>query len=253
MLETVRRVINPPYNFKDPFAVFILLFILLIVPIIALEAPKQPSGAKNSTENVGQLGGKVLTVQFASPIPGGSLEGIAKIAVRAEADEPLQELRILVDGKLVNLAKNPLLQKNSLQVVFELNSADFSNGAHQISALATSLNGKTNSETIKVTFNNPADTEPPIVNFVTPNTNSKLGGKVKVSLVATDNRAIATLKLLIDGSLVFSKPTSSYTYLWDLNSLPAGNHTLLATATDLSGNSSERLIQIYHSATSFTQ
>lgn len=247
MLDAVRNSINPPYNFKDFFVIFILLFLLLILPIIVLETPKQ-GGLKGFVLVSDETEQKIFTTRIVNPTPGNTVQGLIKVAVSAETDEVVEELQVLVDNNPVNLSKNAGFQKNSLQTSFELNSADFSNGEHQISAVATSASGRTSQETIKVNFDNPADNEPPTVNFINPNTGEKLSGRVKVILAATDNRAVATLNLLIDGNMVFSKPTANYTYLWDLDSLPAGNHTLLAKATDLAGNSADRAIQIYHSA-----
>src|SRR3990167_4316898 len=241
MLEAVRKAINPPYDFKDLFVVFVLLFLLLILPIIALEAPKHII-LTSSDSNTDSGGGQTLAVHFDNPAPDSTVDGIVNISIRAEANGPTQELEVLVDGKMFNLTKNPILQKNPLQVVFDLDSTDFENGVHQISAVAIGNRGVTARETIKLTFNNPLDTEAPSVSILAPSSGEKLGGKVKVNVVSSDNRAVAILQLLVDGNLLFSKLASSYIYSWDLSSLAAGNHTLMAKASDLAGNSSEKSI-----------
>ncbi|HEX7287725.1 MAG TPA: Ig-like domain-containing protein [Candidatus Angelobacter sp.] len=81
------------------------------------------------------------------------------------------------------------------------------------------------------------DTTPPSVSISAPANNSVLTGTKTVTASATDNVAIASVQLLLDGN-PFGLPltTAPYTAQWDTTTAIPGPHAWAATATDTANN-----------------
>jgi hypothetical protein len=62
-----------------------------------------------------------------------------------------------------------------------------------------------------------------------------------VAVSATDNVGVVSIKLYIDGTLVGTVATATYTYTWVTTPLANGAHTLDAVATDAAGNATHAL------------
>jgi subtilisin family serine protease len=81
------------------------------------------------------------------------------------------------------------------------------------------------------------DATPPVVAFVAPATGASVTGNVAISVSATDNTAVSSVTLSIDGSPAATDTSSPYTFAWNTRAVPNGSHTLTATAIDPDGNS----------------
>jgi hypothetical protein len=85
--------------------------------------------------------------------------------------------------------------------------------------------------------NNTTDTTPPTVSVTAPAAGGTVSGSVTVSANASDNVAVASVQLLLDGaSLGTAKMSAPYSMTWDTTTSSNGTHTLGAVATDTSGN-----------------
>ena len=87
------------------------------------------------------------------------------------------------------------------------------------------------------TFATSGDTTPPTVSITSPVAGATLTGTVNVVASAQDNVSVASVQFKVDGAN--SGPnftTPPYSYSLNTNSLPNGNHTVTATATDGAGN-----------------
>ncbi len=90
------------------------------------------------------------------------------------------------------------------------------------------------------------DTTPPIVEILEPENNSYVSGIVKISVKAYDNVKVNTLQIFIDGNKVSSSSDDTCTYLWNTYPLEINSsHTILAKATDESGNEGSEMITVY--------
>lgn len=89
-----------------------------------------------------------------------------------------------------------------------------------------------------------ADTTPPSVTIFSPPNGAKVGSRVKISVSASDNIGVASLKLLINGKLVASTNTSGLTYTWTTTKVAAGSYTIRADATDAAGNAGSQAISV---------
>ena len=80
-----------------------------------------------------------------------------------------------------------------------------------------------------------AENVPPTAS-ITPLSSSTVGGVIQVSMTATDNVAVASVSLLVDGVSVGTDTTAPYTVNWNTNTVANGAHTLIARAIDTSNN-----------------
>jgi glucuronoarabinoxylan endo-1,4-beta-xylanase len=91
---------------------------------------------------------------------------------------------------------------------------------------------------VTVTVNNTtADTTPPGVSITFPVGGATVSGIVRVSGTASDNVAVSSVKMSVDGgSFSNATGTTSWTFNLDTASLSNVTHTLVAQAADSSGN-----------------
>ncbi len=88
------------------------------------------------------------------------------------------------------------------------------------------------------------DSTPPVVAITTPLNGATAAATQKITVTATDDVAIASLKLLINGQVVSSANVGSINYTWNTKKAPKGSNTIKAEATDSSGNMSNTTISV---------
>jgi hypothetical protein len=88
------------------------------------------------------------------------------------------------------------------------------------------------------------DTTPPSVSILKPTGGSKVSGTVAISVTASDNVAVQSLKLYVNGKLVSSTASSSLNYNWNTRKAAAGNHVINARAADTAGNVGNQSISV---------
>jgi len=83
----------------------------------------------------------------------------------------------------------------------------------------------------------PPDTQPPLVSIARPADGQAVAGRTLVVAYASDNAAVASVQLLLDGRALGPPLTAApYNLTWDTTKVTGGHHRLWATATDTSGN-----------------
>jgi hypothetical protein len=81
------------------------------------------------------------------------------------------------------------------------------------------------------------DTTPPTVAISVPAAGATVSGSVTISGTAADNVGLAKVELSVDGAAYqAASGTASWSYPLDTTTLTNGSHTLMARATDTSGN-----------------
>ncbi len=101
------------------------------------------------------------------------------------------------------------------------------------SAVAGLANCKANMTTIPT-----QDSVPPEVSFYNITYRMAVNDTHRVVVRATDNVEVKTVKLYIDGELVWTVNKTPYIYMWNLSNYTRGSiHTVKAEAIDLYGNS----------------
>ena len=88
------------------------------------------------------------------------------------------------------------------------------------------------------------DTTLPVVNILNPVGGAKVSGTVAISVTASDNIAVSSLKLYIDNKLVSSGNIGSLNYSWNTRKASAGAHTISSQATDPSNNIGSQSVSV---------
>ncbi|HEY6898582.1 MAG TPA: Ig-like domain-containing protein [Rhodocyclaceae bacterium] len=83
------------------------------------------------------------------------------------------------------------------------------------------------------------DTQAPTVAFVNPAAGSFINQPISVDATAADAAGIARIEFYVDGQLVTTRTATPYSYAWNVDLLPEGDHTLRLVAVDGAGRSAE--------------
>lgn len=96
-----------------------------------------------------------------------------------------------------------------------------------------------------VTAPPPADTVAPSVTITNPQNNAKVSGTSQtINVSASDNVAVTSLQLSIDGGVVAVGNTGSLSYNWNTKKVKAGSHTIAVVAADTAGNTANTSITV---------
>src|SRR5271155_548481 len=171
------------------------------------------------------------TVSITSPANNSTVNGTVTVSAAASDSAGIASVQLQVDGANVGAALT------TAPYNFSWNPTSVPNASHTLTAVATDTGeNSATSAVVKVTVNN-SDTTPPTVSITSPANNSTVSGVVTVNATASDNVAVASVQLQVDGANVGAADTSSpYTFSWGSNSVANGSHTLTAVAKDTSGN-----------------
>lgn len=90
----------------------------------------------------------------------------------------------------------------------------------------------------------PPDEVPPTVAFTAPADGAEVFGEVAVAIDADDDRALASVTVLVDGLLAAQLDAPPFTWQWATGGLPDGPYRLTAVAEDAAGNSAEAFLDL---------
>lgn len=242
MVTKIRQAINPPYNFKDFFAVFVVLFILLTIPIIVLEVPAQRGVFDSSASGLQQ---NKLAVSIESPVEG-PLDSFVRLQAEASGEKAILSISFSLDEQELGTINNSFSRANIFETGLDFDSTQLRNGSYTLKVTVLDESGYSITKSRVLLIKNPQDKEPPSIIFNSPQNGQRAVGLIRIAVSARDDRAVSLLTLSIDGEMVASSKTSSLSYNWDSSSSPVGNHTLQATVTDLEGNTANSTISVYH-------
>ncbi|RKS71325.1 concanavalin A-like lectin/glucanase superfamily protein [Motilibacter peucedani] len=162
-----------------------------------------------------------------SPADGASLLA-GDVAVTATATDAggVASVDLQVDGTTVTT-------RTTAPYTFTWNATA---GTHVLTTVARDASGNVGSSApVNVTVTVP-DTTAPSVAITSPAGGASVYGATTVQTTATDNVAIASVDLKVDGTTVATTSTTPYSFMWDASSVSVGSHTLVAVARDTSGN-----------------
>ena len=173
-----------------------------------------------------------LTIPEASAAYTGNLT----LSTSATDNTGIKNLSLYLGDQLISTINQP--QPSQLTATIDL--SNFPEGAVDIKALAEDYSGNTQEQIQNISISHSAaDTTKPIVSLLVPPTDQDWTGSVNLFASAIDNVDIATLKLLVDGSVLkglVSPEPAELDYILDTSALTLGAHTLELTATDSAGN-----------------
>lgn len=181
------------------------------------------------------------TVAITSPTPGTTVFGTVAVDVAASDNVGVERVELYANGQLV-------AEASEAPYAFSLNTLNFDDGALTLTAKAWDQAGNScTSGNVTVTVDNvpdPVDQTPPQVKILSPTDGSNVSNKVTISISATDDVKVASLKCYIDGVLKASTTGSALKYTWFARKPAAGAHTIQAVAADTSGDTGTANVQV---------
>ncbi|MBI1395018.1 MAG: S8 family serine peptidase [Betaproteobacteria bacterium] len=198
-------------------------------------------------------------VAIASPSPGATIAGTVGVDVGATDPSGVSVVELYAGNTFVGA-------DNSSPYQFALDTTTVPDGSLSLVARATDAYGNQSSSPVTdVMVAN--DTTPPVVSILEPAGGATVSGTVSVSVAATDNKQVAKVTLLIDGSEVAVSYGSTLAYAWSVSGTSStargkggggggkgggkrtktagvGTATLTATAQDSSGNRSSTSVTV---------
>ena len=183
------------------------------------------------------------TASIASPT-GGSVSGVVPVSVTANDNVGVTRVDLKVNGAVV-------ASDTSAPYSFSWDSSSLVGTNATLVAVAYDAAGNAGtSKTITVSVAGTTqgasgtDTTPPVVRIASPANGSTVSGNVTVSVSATDNVAVASVTLTIDGTVVATSNTASISYRWNTRKIASGTHVIMAAGRDTSGNQASTSITV---------
>ncbi len=181
-------------------------------------------------------------VSIGSPAAGAEVSGSVTFTANASDNEAVASLQLYVAESLAAYCSATTCSTT-------LDTTRYPNGSLDLRAEARDPSGNAAFDIRRVEVRNavaPIDTTPPTVDFVGLSDGGTVPqGNVRVSVNASDDRGVTSLRLYIADVLVASSSNGSLSYQWQTRKLPVGStQTLRAVASDAAGNSTERRIAV---------
>jgi Bacterial Ig domain len=172
------------------------------------------------------------TVSISTPTADTSVVGTVSVAGSSSDNVGVAAVAVSIDGG----AWQPADGTSSWSWSWSTTSVP--DGTHTVAAQASDKAGNVRmvSESV-IVANATADTTVPVIEFAGPLAGSTVTGTVDVTGSASDDVAVASVELAVDGgSWQPAVGTTSWTWSWPTTSLTNGDHTIAARATDTSDN-----------------
>lgn len=183
------------------------------------------------------------TVSITAPGNGATVSG-PSVLVSANASDNIGVSGVQFKADGANLGAE---DTSSPYSVSWNTTTGFPDGPHTVSAVARDAAGNTTtSSVVNVTVNNTvADTTPPSVSISAPPAGTGVSGNPTiVNVSASDNVAVTTVQIMLDGVLAGTDTAAPYSFTLDTSTLSAGTHTIQGRANDAAGNLSVSSISV---------
>ncbi len=198
-----------------------------------------------ATDQTGKASTRTLTIQvdntppslnIDSPQAGALLSGVVPIQVSATDSIGLNTVEILVDGQVVSAfgGTPPFTYNWDTMPVVGKN--------HRIGARAVDLAGNVASQEISVQVKN--DFISPQVRFALPPAGIRACGTIHFLVDATDNREVLSVDIMEGNTLLTRLTSSPYAFDYAWLTSQEGAHSLTATASDASENTSQASLSV---------
>ncbi len=143
------------------------------------------------------------------------------------------------------LSANPSLSGSAVASLLKQTADDlgvagwditFGYGRVDAAAAVTAAGGGSSSGTTPPPPQPPPPPPPPTVSIMTPQSGTTVASTVGVDVSASSTVGIASVSMTVDGNSLCTVTSSPFNCTWNTGSVANGNHTLMATARDTSGN-----------------
>ncbi len=184
-----------------------------------------------ATSTAGDRDTEAPVVSILSPAASATVGGSVNLSASASDNTAVASVSFSMDGTtLGTVSQSPYtLSWDSLTV---------DNGSHVLMATAVDEAGNTASVGLSFTVSNTRDL-PPAVAITSPANWSRIAENTKtvtITATATDETAVVSVELYIDGKRIASSKKAPYSFRWDAKKAANGAHTLVCKAYDRAGN-----------------
>ena len=171
-------------------------------------------------------------------VPSATVKGITTVSATATDNVGVTRVELYAGSTLV-------ASDTASPYSFSWDSTTRADGATSLVVKAYDAAGNVGSKTLSVTVanNTIADTTAPVVTIGNPKAGTTVAGNVGVTVSASDNVAVTSTSLYIDGSLK-ATGNSSLSYTWNSRKGAKGLHTISAVARDAAGNTKTQAVQV---------
>jgi len=168
-----------------------------------------------------------------SPASGSTVGGAVSVEVLAFDDRAVASVSLFIDGALTAV-------DDSSPYSFVWATDRLPDGNHSLVAVAFDTAGNhAPSSTVSVTTSNATDQTPPTALVKSPGDGSSISRYVDIIAQGTDNKALARLEVLVDGTAISSAvctgTSCSMTTRWNPKRTKNNSHQIRARATDAAG------------------
>lgn len=172
-----------------------------------------------------------LEIWFKAPVWGQTVSGVLSGGTCYVKGYSASRVTFLLDGKALNTDTNVADGMSCT-----IDTRQFSNGMHELHAVAYDAAGRSYRERININIQNsstpPANT-PPAVSITSPTAAQSVTGTLSYAANATDNAGVARVEFRLDGALISTDTAAPFA--GSLAAPAPGTHTLTATAFDAAG------------------
>lgn len=184
-------------------------------------------------------------VTLTTPTGGSTVKGLVAVNVSASDNVGISRVDLMVNG-------SKLASDTTAPYSFSWDTSKVADGSATLTASAYDAAGNfaSSSASIKVanatstSTSTSTDATLPVVSISNPPNGATVSGRLLVAGSATDNVAVTSTKLFIDGRLVASTNGASLSFRWNSDQEAAGTHTIKAEARDAAGNLGIKTIQV---------
>jgi subtilisin family serine protease len=179
------------------------------------------------------------SVMITNPADGAIVYGSVTIIADASDDMGITQVEFFIDGESIGVDVDGADGWSA-----NWDTTEDPDGEHTVSATATDTIGQTSDDSIVVMIDNVIDT-PPSVTITNPTEGSTVSGSVTVTADASDDAGVSQVEFFIDGGSigVDADGADGWSVLWNTILYSNGSHTVLATATDTSAQTSSDSIE----------
>jgi thermitase len=177
------------------------------------------------------------SVSISAPAATAAVSGSTNVNVSATDNVGVAKVELRIDGSLYATA-------TASPYNFFWDTTKASNGSHTLTATAYDAAGNASSSAVTVTVSNVSDTVAPAVTITAPANGSTIGSRVSISGSATDNVAVTSMEVYVDGVLKGSSNSGSISISWNSRKAAKGTHTITIKAYDGAGNVGQSSITV---------
>lgn len=177
------------------------------------------------------------SVSISGLVSGSVIKGLTSINVSASDNVAVSRVELYAGASLVG---SDTLAPYS----FSLDTAVIADGNLTLTAKAYDAAGNGASSSVTVSVRNTSDSIAPVISITNPLPGSVIKTNTTIQASASDNVAVASMTLFVDGAVKASVSASSLSYSLNPRKMSSGVHTIRVDATDSSGNVSTKSIQV---------